>query len=384
MGLLLARLGLAAAAFAVSLLVGEFAVRLVIDPVNYLRPEVVPDPVLKLRVEAGSAGHDAWGFRNAQVPERVDLVAVGDSQTYGNNAPATEAWPHWLGRASGKSVYNLSLGAYGPFEYLHLLWTRAFQLSPEEVIVGFYLGNDLWDAYHSAYTVEHWLEYRDPDRRELWAQEEERVDPTGVAGLNRPPQGSPGVRVRHWLRGRSVLYRLVTVSFGDWVRPLEMKYFYRSRTDMMQLTDADGRLVTTLNPQHRFPGVDLEDARIREGLRLTVVALGAMAEACRRRQVAFAVILIPTKIRVFADRAMQAATPSQAETIEKLVRYESEARDTVAAALAAAGIRYVDVTPALIARGEERLYRRTPDGHPVSRGYEVIGRRAAVVLGLAR
>ena len=82
--------------------------RLVIDPVNYLRPEVVPDPVLKLRVEAGSAGHDAWGFRNAGVPDRVDLVAAGDSQTYGNNAPATEAWPHWFGRASGSSVYNLS------------------------------------------------------------------------------------------------------------------------------------------------------------------------------------------------------------------------------------------------------------------------------------
>ncbi len=40
MGLLLARLGLAAAAFAVSLLAGEFVVRLVIDPVDYLRPEV--------------------------------------------------------------------------------------------------------------------------------------------------------------------------------------------------------------------------------------------------------------------------------------------------------------------------------------------------------
>src|SRR4029077_4316852 len=51
---------------------------------NILQP--VADPKLQLRLPPYAGGHDAKGFRNDRVPEKVDVVAIGDSQTWGVNA----------------------------------------------------------------------------------------------------------------------------------------------------------------------------------------------------------------------------------------------------------------------------------------------------------
>ena len=44
---------------------------------------MLPDPVIGFRGNPGFPGHDRLGFNNAFVPEQADLVAVGDSLTYG-------------------------------------------------------------------------------------------------------------------------------------------------------------------------------------------------------------------------------------------------------------------------------------------------------------
>lgn len=51
-----------------------------------LQEYVVEDEELRIRIQPNAPGHDAWGFRNEVVPERVDIVAIGDSQTWGMNA----------------------------------------------------------------------------------------------------------------------------------------------------------------------------------------------------------------------------------------------------------------------------------------------------------
>lgn len=45
--------------------------------------EVVPDPVLGFRLSPYAPGHDHWGYRNTRVVERCDVLAIGDSMTYG-------------------------------------------------------------------------------------------------------------------------------------------------------------------------------------------------------------------------------------------------------------------------------------------------------------
>ena len=77
-------------------------------------------------------------------------VAIGDSQTYGDEVAREQAWPQRLAALSGRSVYNLALGGYGPVEYDRLL-PEALELSPRVVLVGLYAGNDFADAYLDAY-----------------------------------------------------------------------------------------------------------------------------------------------------------------------------------------------------------------------------------------
>ncbi len=111
----LINLSLFAVAIGVALLLAEFAARMVLNPSDFLKLDVVGDKVLgAVPSPSALAGFDRWGFRNPKVPETADIVAVGDSHTYGNTARMVDAWPYVLGQASGRQVYNMGLGGYGP------------------------------------------------------------------------------------------------------------------------------------------------------------------------------------------------------------------------------------------------------------------------------
>jgi hypothetical protein len=87
----------------IGLPLGEGLARLAFEPLDYLLPERVPDDLLGFRVAPYSGRHDAWGFRNRRVPERVDIVTIGDSQTYGWASRWRGAWPTRLEERGGAS-----------------------------------------------------------------------------------------------------------------------------------------------------------------------------------------------------------------------------------------------------------------------------------------
>jgi hypothetical protein len=362
----------------------EGGVRLFVDPVNFLRPDLASDPILGRRIEGGSGGHDAWGFRNRAVPESAEIVAIGDSQTYGNTAPADQSWPAWLAKLSGRTVYNLGMGGYGPWEYLHLLETKAFALRPEWVVVGFYFGNDLWDGFRSVYAVDHWASWRDPALIEELEQDDVGLLYLPAASPEGVKQGSGLTSLRQWLRSRSVFYRMLTISLGDLVRPIELKYFFRSNVEFTAIYDEDGELLTALQPVQRSRAVDLENPRIRAGLGLGLRALSEMARLCRERGVRMLVVVIPTKISVFAEAAERLGATEQHHLIARLVANESYARAETLAWLEREGIPHVSVLEDLKRHvGERGLYPRTIDGHPSRNGYRVIAEAAERALSEA-
>ena len=56
-----------------------------------------------------------------------------------------------LARSTGKNVYNLVMGGYGPNQYYYLLQTKAFGLKPAAIIGGLYMGDDFDNAYRITY-----------------------------------------------------------------------------------------------------------------------------------------------------------------------------------------------------------------------------------------
>ena len=71
----------------------ELTTRIFIDPIDFLMPTLLEDKVFGIKIKPKSAGHDELGFRNKEVPKKVDVVTIGDSMTYGYSASFYNSWP---------------------------------------------------------------------------------------------------------------------------------------------------------------------------------------------------------------------------------------------------------------------------------------------------
>ncbi|MFH0878275.1 MAG: hypothetical protein V2A34_01040 [Lentisphaerota bacterium] len=129
------------------------------SPVGYC-PRSIKDPLLVFRPNPAFPDHDPRGFRNMGNLKKADIVALGDSQTYGMGVKPQDAWPQQLEWITGQTVYNMAFGGYGPIHSLYL-WDEAMMLHPRLVIEALYSGNDLYDSYEHVYDKGHFPELKD-------------------------------------------------------------------------------------------------------------------------------------------------------------------------------------------------------------------------------
>ena len=132
--------------------------------------------------------NDLLGFRNLSVPNSANVIFIGDSQTYGNNAPFEHTIPSFaesaLGKTSDNRVYSMATGAWGALQYYYMA-QKALAFDPKVLVVCFYSGNDPLESFALAYGDERWLEFR-PDA-ELSASDMPSVpeeEPWGVVFEN--------------------------------------------------------------------------------------------------------------------------------------------------------------------------------------------------------
>lgn len=147
----------------------------------------VPDPDTVLRgiplvpPDGGTGPHDLLGFRNPGVPLAADIIALGDSQTYGLGTTMAETWPRRLqtllaeGRAGDPEVYAMGLGGWALPQYLQMA-RHALRFHPRQVVMAVYVGNDPIETFMQVYGAERWASYR-----------REGVDPGGIPAVRYPP-----------------------------------------------------------------------------------------------------------------------------------------------------------------------------------------------------
>lgn len=350
----------------ISVIFAEVAVRMVFDPIDYLATRPESDPVLNHRIAPGASGHDGWGYRNKEVPETTEILAIGDSMTYGIMAKSFESWPARLEEITGRGTYNAALGGYGPLHYLHILTTRAPELSPEQVIVMIYPGNDLLDAYNLAYSNDHWQDYR---------QSAEVADLDSSLFLAPPSKDGFTKRVRDWLARRSVLYRLVTQTpLFDSVRQREKLAAGTS----FQIEHLGTPVV--LDPAKRLGFANADDPRIQEALEITARALDEMAVFASETGSRFHVALMPVREHVFFN-LREGAFPESGQAMTALAQSIEALEAALAAHLDAAGIPWTDLRPVMeAALAEANIYPPT-DGHPNALGYDIVARAIAADIG---
>jgi hypothetical protein len=363
---LLLNLGVVAVSVGVGLALCELVARLSLHPADYLSVEMVPHAVLGAvpSPSTKAGGFDAWGFRNRTVPKTANIVAIGDSHTYGNGATMDDSWPYVLGRLTGRDVYNLALGGYGPNQYLELFKTKALSLRPRTIICGLYIGDDFENAFLITYGLDHWAYLRELPAAEvnfdIWEA---------------PPNPSWHKKIRLWLSRHSVTYQLLVHGplLGRFQGEVQIKNALRLSDSAISLAVPDKNILEAFLPKQILRRLDQQSPSVREGMRITFKLLAEMNEISRQNHVQFIVAVIPTKEMVFSDYLEHNSTLPLSDVVDKLLANERLARERLFKFLTDSTISYVDTLPALKQSVEHELYARlATDMHPNRNGYRVI------------
>ena len=334
---------------------------------------MVPDDILGTRIVPHSSGFDEWGFRNQRVPMNVDVVAIGDSHTYGNNAKMEDSWPYVAGRSTGLRVYNLALGGYGPNQYYYLLKTKALRLKPRWILCGVWLGDDLENAFLITYGKDYWSFLRNGE----WTQTDSDI-------WQHEEYSRSFKDVRTWLSRNSIVYQLVFHGpiLGQLKGASQVREAARGEDPLITaLTLPEANIQEAFRPVRYSKNLDQHDPSIREGMRITLHLLKEMYKVSRENGAQFVVVLIPTKESVFAPYLLGHSEIHLSEVIDKLITEEQIARNELVDLFKRDGIPYIDTLPALRREvGNQLYYRGSSDMHPIKNGYAVIGNEVAAFL----
>lgn len=176
MSRLLAPLALLAGGLLFSALMAEIALRVVLgSPIHfrYPQPRYLPDPVLGHWMEPGqqSFNHDkplsvnSVGIRGEDRPREPDpgtlrVLALGDSQTFGNGLAGPDTWPGRLEHELREEpddpsweVLNGGLPATDTWQHEVMLARLARSYDFDAVVLGFYI-NDVTRVYRPGTTSE--------------------------------------------------------------------------------------------------------------------------------------------------------------------------------------------------------------------------------------
>lgn len=276
--------------------------------------------------------NDILGFRNRGVPNVADLVVIGDSQTYGNNASFEENFPSVLKRLVRRgtpTVYSMAVGGWAAVQYLNMA-QHATVLQPRIIIVAFYSGNDPIESFLMAYSVDRWAGLR--------------PDPSlGVGDV--PP--SPG--------------------------------FPPPASDLWSATLKDKRVIT-FSPKHRYVSNRRDHPAVRAGYEVMRRSAKNIVQVARASGAKVIFTVIPTKELAFAERLRRdglALNPDYQNLIDGERLYIEE----LARALQSMdGAMYVDLLRPLQEAAlatNTSIYPDSADGHPLPAGYQVIAQALA-------
>jgi hypothetical protein len=380
---------------------------------------LVPDARLGYRLNRMFPGHDTRGWRNASALQQADIVALGDSQTYGVNVSTEAAWPQRLGSILHRRVYQIAVPGYGPGNYL-LLFGEALALRPRVLIAAYYLGNDIIDSYALAYHLGDFkntgrdplldsLVSRDPKVRKS-IERAETIDPDllrwqYLACAAPQPVPDPRLQLVHgilmapplaplvarapaarrserippdsFLQKSSVLYRIGRHSLSR----VKHRVFPSSEIEdygpPVCVHYHDQQMKTILTPGERLLALDKTDPRVVEGERISWLVYKSLDQRSRRAGVRFYVVITPTKESAFRARAF--ARYHNEPYLRDLWDAEAEARSSAQAFFKRNGINVIDALPALevVITSGVNVYLETSDGHPTAPGYDAIAQAVA-------
>ena len=298
---------------------------------------LINDPVVGVRGKPflpavhGFGPHDLLGFRNSGVPRIADVIVLGDSQTYGNNALLSQNWPTQLEELlANVSVYAMAIGSWSGPQYL-MMMRKAFAFQPQAVVIAFYTGNDSLEAFRSAYSIESFADL----------QIDKTVSIDSLPNYPSVPQPKDIWRV--------ALGADTTVAF---------------------------------NPKRRLLANDSNQPAARIGYEILKGIVGKIGALAQSSGVKTFVTIIPTKELAFHPLLLSKQI-TLSPVYEELIKAErSQIQKLKGTIDSASDVTYIDtMTPLQDAvSSSPMVYPLDPDGHPLVLGYTVIAQTVAEAI----
>jgi lysophospholipase L1-like esterase len=291
---------------------------------------------------------DGYGFRNAWPwPEKVDIVTVGDSVTFGYGVEDDQAWPALLAKALPHDrLINLGLIGAGPQQYLRVYETFGTKLHPKLLLVGFFAPNDFWDAK----AFDGWLKSGASGNYMVWR---DFGKPKSTSLSLDQSVGDLIISLlwrAHLLASKSRLYNLAL-----YIRK-NLGGFSQKDTKIFQASDG-----TRLELDVRDLAEKLKDVRPdSRAFTIAFEALHRLYSIARANGTNVLIVLQPSKEEVYLPLTGDTSTNADLES-------------PVGMMLAKLGIPYVNLLPGFRSRaahGEVLFFE--VDGHPNARGYALI------------
>jgi hypothetical protein len=356
--------------------------------------EILQDAELGNRGNPTYPEHDKNGFRNPLTSDTADIVAIGDSQTYGTSVDFQTPWPRVLEKISSCQVYSMALPGYGPLQYA-LLARRAARFKPRLILIGIYFGNDLYDNWQMY--LRNPSKYLVPEDLLRPALERERHNPLSRDVEEFFTMGQTDVQKSEsasawWLR-RFLSQHSAIWGFGRAIKnqllPPNSVLSAEFRTAVAALTPTQLEYAsifegadwsTIFTSRYRDAAENYEDPRIQVGYWLTQWAIQDIDQLAKQNGISLMFILLPTKESVFAPKVKNA---SEHKFFEKLTTEENRFRHSLIRYLEENGIAYIDMTPPLRSMAQQPYFENA-DGHPNAIGHKAIASRVLEHIGVCK
>lgn len=299
---------------------------------------------------------DSRGYRNAPTRKEPDLVAIGDSHTFGFNVGREDAWPQQFQHITGLRTYNMGVGGYGVLQYIGQL-QEAWELKPRMLVIAIYPPNDLAGVAEGLSFSAEWSE---------WAKREQIMVPQGLRPLSDVvPERGPLAAVSERLAIVSATKRLIVDPIRQ--RPTGLKVEHPGSPTSFPAVRLRGQASQ----------MDLTRPEIACGAKVATELLESASREARLHGVSLLVLVLPSKQRVYADW-LRTSGVSNSELTEAIVREEA-VLSWLASVLDREGIPWADAAPDVrdALAQDPAVYPPNDDGHPLRAGYTAYARSLA-------
>ena len=348
----------------ICLLIAEIALRSFTPfPVGYSSHQAA-DADLGYRLSSDFPEADAAGFRNAD-GARIEVLALGDSHTYGNNVGTDASWPAVFAKTSGLQTYNAGVGSYGILAY-HALLNSLCLPETRAAIIALYPANDFVAGGSNCLIIN--------DLSDFWQQETKKLGLVWPK-LEKECSDIEDLSIVDWLEANSAIVGAVRTATGG-KRGLP--------ADKPRYDFADGvqpMLVKRIAKHNRCTDPGNPDTAAM------LTNLERMAPTWSRQDgVPVGVIILPSRERVVygyfeKHGRLDELAPEFVAQMQNQIQLEKRS----AQILAAADVPYREALPDILVAFEAELrvgrnfYPAWDDGHPMEAGYASY---AAVALAL--